>query len=88
MIMTWRGVCLLLLVVSRVTPVPNGIPHEMDSPISSSKEMSSSSTPASKTTTTITPGGKKEVEMTKEEVKSSKREILIKQFGESKLLHY
>ena len=86
MIMTWRGVCLLLLVVSRVTPVPNGIPHEMDSTISSSKEMSSSSTPASKTT--ITPGGKKEVEMTKEEVKSSKREILIKQFGESKLLHY
>ena len=86
MIMTWRGVFLLLLVVSRVTPAPNGIPHEMDSTISSSKEMSSSSTPASKTT--ITPGGKKEVEMTKEEVKSSKREILIKQFGESKLLHY
>merc|ERR1719233_2475779 len=51
--------------------------------ISSSTPASSTTTSSTTTTASTTPSGKEEVQMTKEEVKSFKNEIMVKHFGEN-----
>ena len=77
--MRWLGCFLLLITVGSVTL--DTIPPEPDTVTTPSPALISSST-----TVSSTDGDKamKEVRMTKEEVKGSKK-IMIKQFGESKV---